>query len=50
MAESKSSNGVLEMRDVFGQTLVELGADHENMVVLDADLHTSSKAGYFKKA
>ncbi len=50
MAESKSSNGVLEMRDVFGQTLVELGATNENMIVLDADLHTSSKAGYFKMA
>jgi transketolase len=50
MAESKSLNGVLEMRDVFGQTLVELGAENENMIVLDADLHTSSKAGYFKSA
>jgi transketolase len=50
MAENKRQNGILEMRDVFGQTLVELGAEHSNMVVLDADLHTSSKAGYFKKA
>ena len=40
----------LEMRDAFGQTLVALGEDHPNMIVLDADLHTSSKAGYFKKA
>ncbi len=46
MAENKP----LEMRDVFGQTLVELGAENTNMVVLDADLHTSSKASYFKKA
>jgi transketolase len=50
MAENKRQTGVLEMRDVFGQTLVELGAEHSNMIVLDADLHTSSKAGYFKKA
>lgn len=40
----------LEMRDAFGQTLVALGEDYPNMIVLDADLHTSSKAGYFKKA
>lgn len=46
MAESKP----LEMRDVFGQSLVELGNNTPNMVVLDADLHTSSKATYFKKA
>jgi len=39
-----------EMRDVFGSTLVELGREHPDMIVLDADLHTSSKAGYFKKA
>jgi transketolase len=50
MAESKSQNNILEMRDVFGQTLVELGAENQNMIVLDADLHTSSKAGYFKSA
>ncbi len=40
----------LEMRDVFGQTLVELGGTYPKMLVLDADLHTSSKAEYFKKA
>ena len=46
MAESKP----LEMRDVFGQTLVELGKAYPRLLVLDADLHTSSKAGYFKAA
>jgi transketolase len=40
----------LEMRDVFGQGLVELGKGAARMLVLDADLHTSSKAGYFKAA
>lgn len=40
----------LEMRDVFGQTLVQLGKEFPRMLVLDADLHTSSKAGYFKAA
>ncbi len=50
MAVNKNQDNVLEMRDVFGKTLVELGAKHKNMIVLDADLHTSSKAGYFKAA
>jgi transketolase len=38
------------MRDVFGQALVQLGKEYPRMLVLDADLHTSSKAGYFKAA
>jgi transketolase len=51
MAEnSGTGGGRQEMRDAFGQALVELGHDHANMIVLDADLHTSSKALYFKKA
>ncbi len=40
----------VEMRDAFGQTLVELGKQYPNMIMLDADLHTSSKATMFKKA
>jgi len=39
-----------EMRDVFGKTLVELGHEFPQVVVLDADLHTSSKTTYFKQA
>src|SRR4030042_998645 len=39
-----------EMRDVFGNALVELGEEFPNLVVLDADLNTSSKTVYFKKA
>jgi transketolase len=54
MAENKvmpkSEGSLLEMRDAFGQALVELGHKFPEMIVLDADLHTSSKAGYFKKA
>lgn len=50
MAENKQSGAPLEMRDAFGQALVELGQQYRNMVMLDADLHTSSKATYFKKA
>jgi transketolase len=39
-----------EMREAFGRTLVELGQEFPNLVVLDADLNTSSKAVYFKEA
>jgi transketolase len=49
MAENSPARS-LEMRDVFGQTLVQLGQEYPRMLVLDADLHTSSKAGYFKAA
>jgi transketolase len=49
MAESKPSE-VQEMRDAFGQALVELGKQYPKVIVLDADLNTSSKAVYFKKA
>jgi transketolase len=50
MATNKDSDGAIEMRDAFGQTLVELGRLYPKMLVLDADLHTSSKATMFKKA
>jgi transketolase len=49
MAENSPARP-LEMRDVFGQTLVSLGKADPRMLVLDADLQTSSKAGYFKAA
>mgnify|MGYP001213165636 CR=1 FL=1 len=39
-----------EMRTVFGETLVELGREYPKMLVLDADLHTSSKSVLFKEA
>lgn len=45
-----AENSAIEMRDAFGQTLVELGHQYPNMIMLDADLHTSSKATMFKKA
>ena len=37
-------------RDGYGQGLVELGALHEDLVVLDADLAGATKTGMFKKA
>lgn len=40
----------LEMREAFGQMLVELGHEYPQMIVLDADLNTSSRTLYFKQA
>ncbi|MFA5320657.1 MAG: transketolase family protein [Candidatus Omnitrophota bacterium] len=37
-------------RDVYGKTLVELGGKNENIVVLDADLSSSTRTGLFAKA
>lgn len=36
-------------RESYGNTLVELGREHENLVVLDADLAEATKTGIFKK-
>src|ERR1700738_210563 len=38
------------LRDVFGDTLVSLGASNPNVVVLDADLANSTKADKFAMA
>ena len=35
------------IRDVYGETLAELGAENENIVVLDADLSGSTKSRVF---
>ena len=32
-------------REGYGNALVELGAEHENLVVLDADLAGATKTG-----
>ncbi len=37
-------------RDSYGKALAELGAEFENLVVLDADLAGATKTGVFKKA
>ena len=37
-------------RDSYGNALAALGAEHENLVVLDADLAGATKTGTFKKA
>ncbi|MCI5648931.1 MAG: transketolase family protein [Fusicatenibacter sp.] len=36
-------------RDSYGNALVELGAEHDNVIVLDADLAAATKTGTFKK-
>lgn len=46
MAEVKK----IATRDSFGNALVELGKEHENLVVLDADLAGATKTATFKKA
>jgi transketolase len=41
---------MIATRDAYGEVLVELGAENENVVVLDADLSGSTKtAGFAKK-
>jgi len=37
-------------RDSYGKALVELGAEYDNIVVLDADLAGATKTAVFKKA
>lgn len=46
MAEVKK----IATRESYGETLAELGAEHENLVVLDADLAGATKTSIFKKA
>lgn len=57
MSVSKLSSFVLDepgesvyIRDVYGRTLVELGREYKNLVVLDADLTVSTKTAMFGKA
>jgi transketolase len=40
---------LLYQRDVYGKTLVELGQENSNIVVLDADLSSSTRTGMFAK-
>ncbi len=44
MAEKKAT------REAYGETIVELGATHKNLVVLDADLAEATKTCKFKAA
>jgi len=40
---------MLYQRDAYGQTLIELGRQDKNIVVLDADLSSSTRTGLFAK-
>jgi transketolase len=43
-------SGMIATRDAYGEVLAELGAENDNVVVLDADLSGSTKtAGFAKK-
>ena len=46
MAEIKK----IATRESYGNALAELGKEHEDVVVLDADLAAATKTGVFKKA
>ena len=46
MSEAKT----IATREGYGAALVELGREHDNIVVLDADLAAATKTGVFKKA
>ena len=46
MAEMKK----IATRDSYGNALKELGAEHDNLIVFDADLAGATKTGIFKKA
>ena len=37
-------------RDAYGKALAKLGAEHDNLVVLDADLANATKTQTFQKA
>ena len=46
MADGKK----IATRESYGKALTELGAEYENLVVLDADLANATKTGIFQKA
>ena len=46
MAEMKK----IATRDAYGQTLVELGNERSDIIVMDADLAAATKTGMFRKA
>ena len=42
--------GIQNPREVYGRTLVELGRENPNIVVLEADLGKSTMSCYFEQA
>ncbi len=45
----KESTSNPQMREIFGLTLAELGETYNDILVLDADLHTSTRIVHFKE-
>ncbi len=50
MADARIEAAMVAQREVFGSTLVELGADYPELVVLDGDLANSTRAELFEYA
>lgn len=50
MAININSDKKTATRESYGNALVELGREHEDIVVLDADLADSTKTGVFREA
>lgn len=48
MSDKKNTTNP-QMREVFGLTLAELGEEFKDILVLDADLHTSTRIVHFKE-
>ncbi len=48
--EARTVRKPMATRDAYGETLLELGRERPDMVVLDADLSGSTKTGKFAKA
>ena len=46
MSEIKKN---LQMRDIMGLAITELAAEHEDVILVDADLHTSTRMTPFKE-
>ena len=42
-------NQIIAQRTAFGEALCELGAEYENLVVLDPDVGPSTKTALFAK-
>ncbi|MBU2258505.1 MAG: transketolase family protein, partial [Candidatus Omnitrophica bacterium] len=40
---------LLYQRDVYGKTLIELGKENKDIVVMDADLSSSTRTGLFAR-
>ena len=40
---------LLYQRDIYGKTLIELGKENKDIVVLDADLSSSTRTSFFAK-